>query len=177
MRRNSIRNSLNLMLLEDPPPTPTEAGKRVGYKTETGIRTSYPELFKALLKRYKKYQKARYEDIRRQLKAAVSEEPPPRLREMVVRLGKKYLYLHEHFPKECQAVVTRYARFAKKDRARKKAKAKARMRQLALDLYEKDYLSVERLRKASNGPTGLECSELSAVLRKVKRELGLTSRS
>jgi AraC-like DNA-binding protein len=175
-RKNDIRDSLNLMLLEYPPPTTTEASERVGYKTEAGIRISYSGIFEALLKRYRKYRKAQYEDIRRRLKAALKETPPPPLKEMVARLGKKYLYLHEHFPEECQAVVTRYAEFTKKTRPKRKAQAKARMRRLALVLHERDCLTIKRLRKASNGPTGLESSELSAVVKEVKREMRLSNR-
>jgi hypothetical protein len=172
--KNGIRNNLTLMLLECPPPSPTEAGKRVGYKTETGIRMSYPELFEAILKRYRKYQQAQHEGIRRQLEASLSEEPPPSLRAMVVRLKTTYLILYWHFQRECKAIAARYARFAKKDRARKKVLAKARMRRLALDLSKVGYVSIVRLREASGGPTGLESSELAAVLREVKRELGLS---
>jgi hypothetical protein len=161
------------MLFEYPPPSPTEVSKRIGYKTEAGFIRCYPEKHKAILDRYRKYQNAQYQGIRRQLKAASKENPPPSLREMVKRLGKKYLYLHEHFPNACEAIVTRYAQFMKNRRAEKKAQAKARMRRLAFELYEKDYVTLLRLREASGRPTGLEWSELAAVLREVKRELRL----
>jgi len=51
---------------------------------------------------------------------------------------------------------------------------KKRIRQVALDLHAKGtYPSFEQVKRASKGLTGLDCSEVCAVLRKEKRELGL----
>lgn len=175
--RNGIRIKLNAALLVYPPPSPSEVSTRVGYKSGAGLRRSYPELFAAILKRHTKYRKTQFDDIRRQLKAALYEEPPPSLRATAKRVGKKYLYLHEHFPKECNAIVKRYAQFKKKSILERKAHAKTRLRRLALGLYAKGKLSYSQLKKASNGPTGLDVSELCALLREIKRELGLPKRN
>jgi hypothetical protein len=50
------------------------------------------------------------------------------------------------------------------------------MKRLAFELYEKDQLTLPRLREASGRPTGLDWSELAAVLREVKREMKLPKR-
>jgi methylphosphotriester-DNA--protein-cysteine methyltransferase len=173
-QRNGIRLKLNAALLECPPPSLSEVSARVGYKSGAGLRRSYPELFAAILKRHTKYRKTQFYDIRCQLKAVLREESPPTLRATAERLGKKYLYLHEHFPEECKAIIKRYAQFKKKSILERKARAMMTMRRLALELYAKDKLSYSQLKRASNGPTGLDASELCAVLRDVKRELGLT---
>lgn len=170
-QRNGIRIKLNAALLEYPPPSPSEVSTRVGYKSGAGLRRSYPKLFAAILKRHTKYRKTQFDDIRRQLKAVLREKSPPSLRATAKRVGKKYLYLHEHFPKECKAIIKRYAQFKKKSMLERKARAKTRMRRLALGLYAKDRLSYSQLKRASNGPTGLECSELCTLLREIKREL------
>ncbi len=53
-------------------------------------------------------------------------------------------------------------------------RAKKRIRQTALDLHaEETYPSFEQVKRASKGPTGLDCPEVCAVLHKVKGELGL----
>ena len=56
----------------------------------------------------------------------------------------------------------------------RKKRAKTTIRRLAVDLHAKGTNpTVRQLRKASNGPVGLEPLELCALLRDVKRELGL----
>jgi hypothetical protein len=50
------------------------------------------------------------------------------------------------------------------------------MRNLALHLYETDYLSLKQRKKASRGLTGWNPAEGCAVLREVKRELELPKR-
>jgi hypothetical protein len=50
------------------------------------------------------------------------------------------------------------------------------MRNLALHLYETNYLSLKQLKKASSGLTGWNPAEGCAVLREVKRELELPKR-
>ena len=171
--RNEIQIRINAILLEYPPPTTCETSKRLGFKTGSGLGVSYPEAFKKVLRRRTGYEKTLYEDTRIQLTAASTENPPQCLREIARALDKKYLYLHEHFPKECRAIIDRYSQFRKKIAAEKKAQAKDRLRHLALDLHARNHLSVTKLEEASNGPTGLSRSEMCALVREVRTKLGL----
>jgi AraC-like DNA-binding protein len=174
--RNEMQIRIDAILLEYPPPTTHEASKRLGYKTGSGLGTGYPEAFKKVLKRRTEYEKTLYKDLRVQLRTASTEDPPRCLREIAKAFDKKYLYLHEHFPKECKAIIDRYSQFRKEIADEKKAQARKRLRRLALDLHARDYLSVAKLKKASNGPTGLSPSELCALVREVRKELGIPRR-
>lgn len=133
-----------------------------------------PKLCRVISRRYARYRKTQFENIRHQLQAALFEKPPPSLRVAASRSGYKPCYLRQRFPKVCQAIVTRYAGFRKNSALERKARAKARMRQLAIDLHaEGTYPSAGQINKASKNPTGLNPSDLCAVLRNVRRELGL----
>jgi len=124
--------------------------------------------------RHARYRKTQFEDIRHKLRAALCEEPPPCLLAAASRFGYAPRYLRRQFPKICQAIVNRCAQFRKKRSLERKKHATTTIRRLAVDLHAKGtYPTVRQLRKASNGPTGLEPSELCALLRDVKRELGL----
>ncbi len=174
--RNSVRIKLSAILLEELPPTLNDVSKRLGYQSSAGLRSRYPELSKAISTRHARYRKTQFENIRHELQAALYQERPACLRRLASRLGRKSGYLRGQFPKECQALVKRHAQFTKKGCLERKEHAKTRIRQLALNLYAKGrHPSIEQIRKASKGPTGLDRAELCAFLREVRRQLGLMS--
>jgi DNA-binding Lrp family transcriptional regulator len=171
---NGLRIKLKAILLEDPPPPLIQVTKRLGYRSNASLSKCYPELCSEISTRHAKYSKTKVENIRPELQAALCEEPPPSLRAAASRLGYTQPFLRRYFPKASQEIVIRYARFRRESSLERKKQAKTRIRRLAMDLHLRGtYPSADQLRKASNGPTGLDRSELCAVLRDVRREVGL----
>ena len=104
------------------------------------------------------------------LKDALHEEPRPSLQVVARRLGYTRNYLSLKFRDVCQAIDKRHFQFRKERLLEKKRQAKTTIRLLALDLHANgEYLSAERVTKASDDPTGLTTSELCYVLRDVRR--------
>lgn len=170
--QNCVRIKLKATLLEDPPPTLNQVAKRIGYKTSAGLRHHYLELSRAISTRHATYHKTQFENIRYDLQSILGEETPLCLRATASRLGKPSDYLREQFPKECHAIVKRYAHFFRKTVKERKARAKVRLRQLALDLGARGiYPSYTQLRSAWNGPIGLDCLEVSVALDDIRRQL------
>lgn len=169
-RRNDVRLKLEAVLVEDPPRTLKQVAKSLGYKASTSITGAYPELATAIVTRHVNYRKARPENIRYALQSVLCEEPPISLRATASRLGKCCEYLHHRFPKESGAIVKRYSNFNHNTVRQRKALARTRVRQLALDLSARGlYPSHTRLRSASSGPIGLDCLEVSTALRDIRR--------
>jgi len=138
--RTDLGIKLEAILLEDPPPALTQVTQRLGYKVSISLSRYYPKLCRAISRRYARHRKKQFENIRHQLQAALFEKPPPSLRAAASRSEYAPPYLRRQFPKICQAIVNRFAGFRKKSALERKARAKARMRQLALDLYAKEYI-------------------------------------
>lgn len=171
-----LRIKLEAMLLEYPPPSLRQATNILGYKSNASLIKNYPALCQRVSARHTKYRKTQFENLHHELQIALSEHPPPPLRSVAARLGYTTSYLQK-FPRACQTIVNRYVKFRKKSALERKANARERITRLALDLHAKGiYPSAGQLKRASNGPTGLDPSELFAVLRNVRRELGIISR-
>jgi len=171
---NTIRIKLEAILHEEPPPTLEEVAKRLGYKANTSMIMHYPTLSRAISARHAEHRKAKFQGIGQGLKEVLGEEPPPSLRSAAARFGYAPEYLGAKFPKVCQAISRRHARFRKKCCLEKKRQARTEIRRLAFDLHAKgEYPSQTRLLKASKGAIGLNPTELCEFLREVRRELGL----
>lgn len=170
--RNGVRLKLKATMLENHPPTLKQVAKRVGYRSTAGLSALDPELSRAISMRHATYRKKQIESLHHDLQSILCEEPPLCLRATASRLGKPCDYLREKYPRECHAIVKRYARFFRKTVKERKARAKVTVRHLALDLGAKGiYPSHTQLRRASNGPIGLDCLEVTAAVNDIRREL------
>lgn len=172
--RNDLRLKLEATLVEDPPRTLKQIAKSFGFKAPVSIRDGYPELATAIVTRHAMYRTAQLENIRDALQSSLYEEPPICLRTIASRLGRSCDYLRHQFPEESGAIVKRYSDFNHNAVKQRKALAKTKVRQLALDLGARGiYPSYTRIRRASNGPIGLDCLEVSTALRDITRRLAL----
>ena len=169
-----MRIGLEAMLAENPPPSLSQAEIRLGDKHGHYIKYHYPDVAQAIASRRAIYERAEFESLPQKLEAILHEMPSSSLRTVAKRLGHTPEYLKKHCPELSQAISKRHAQVKKKQTLEKTQRAKQRVRQLAMDLHAEGlYPSAPRVRRAMNGPTGLERSELSAVLRDVKGKLGL----
>jgi hypothetical protein len=77
------------------------------------VRRHFPELCEQIISRYKEYLKTKHppsKEIRKALRAALKEQPPPSLQRVLRRLGCRDtgFYYYDHYPDLCFAVAGRY---------------------------------------------------------------------
>ena len=161
---NQIRETLQSMLLDSTAPTMNEAAKRLGYKSfnysKPVLLRYFPELCAALKDRFEAHRKLKRQRLLRLMEDAINENPPPSLKEVVSRT--KYLSgsFSAIFPVQREAIKARYREFQKKLAAERKAIAKSRIKQLALQLYAKGvYPTGAEIMKACNGKVGMTTAE------------------
>jgi hypothetical protein len=176
-RQNDLRVKLEAVLLQDPPPSMKQLPKTLGYKSAAGIKAAFPELATAIIKRHALYRRAQIQNIRSQLRAILAEQPPICLRATGSHLGRSCDYLRNNFPKECEAIVRNYSDSNHKAVKERKAHARTRVRQLAMDLCARGiYPSHSEIRSLSRGPIGLDCLEVSAALCGIRHKFSILKR-
>jgi hypothetical protein len=109
-----LRRKLKSILGEEPAPTLTEVGKRLGFRGNNYLLEHHPDLCRAIVRRHSEYRKAQFNGIPDKLRAILREEPPVPLRAAATRLGRNPAYLGSRFPDVCQAISKRYLLFKRK---------------------------------------------------------------
>ena len=176
-RKESIKSTLDAALTEVPAPSITNVGNRLGYPNGSTITVYFPELCAQISSRYAKHLVSRTEDIRKQLRAALTERIPPTLREVANRIGHDRSYLGTKFGTLCKRVTKRHTRYVQLLSITRARKAKRRITSVAKKLYsEGTYPSIGRVKTKLAGGMTFDTRELSNVLREVRRELGLPHR-
>ena len=105
----TLREKLAAALQEVPAPSIRQIAKCLGYKYPTPLRARCPDLYRALIERRRAHLKERNESVRRQLTAALKEEPPPSLRAVAARLGhKSESSVSYQFPELAKAIADRH---------------------------------------------------------------------
>jgi hypothetical protein len=113
-KRTEIRDSLESVLLEDPPPSFDEIAKRLGYKNSKSssmLMKYFPELCKAIKTRYGNDRAAKIAAVGLHLNDALIEHPPPSWKEVVSRLGYSEDYIRSVFREKAKAIKKRYRQF------------------------------------------------------------------
>jgi AraC-like DNA-binding protein len=177
-QRDQIRNSLESMLIEDPPLTLNETARRLGYKTfrdsKPLLLRHFPELCEAIKARYHGHRKLKLHRLALHLNDALCEDPPPSLKQVVSRSAYSSSYISVSFPIQREAIKGRYRQFKKRLAAQQKAAAKSRIRQIASDLHAVGtYPAPREIVNICNGTIGMTTAELTMVLREVRLEHGL----
>jgi predicted metal-dependent hydrolase len=173
-RRDSIRQKLQAILLEAPPPTLDKATERFGYKKTPYLRKYHSDLCSAIVRRHAEYRKAQFDGLGDKLDAILHEEAPSSLRAAAKRLGRNPCYLSSRFPDVCQAIAKRNALLLAKQRLEKKKEAAINVRRIALQLHSVGvYPSLKRIKRSLKGPQGVTNTEAGDILRELRRELKL----
>jgi hypothetical protein len=168
------RTKLEAILGEVPPLSLPEVAKRLGYETSLTLQRYFPDLSKAISRRYLDYRSEKRVRVLDKLQVLLLEDPPVSLRSAAYSLKKSAGTLGKHFPNECRTIVIRYAEFRTRSSIERKRTARIKLREIAIGLYAQGiYPSGDHLRKTLNQPTGLSPSELCDLLREVRSELGL----
>lgn len=113
-----VKDKLYLALKEDPPPSPEAVACRMGYYPAK-LKRHHPELCSEIAKRYWEHRTSRHpppKEIKKVLKAALKEMPPPSLQRVLRRLGCKDTgyYYYSNYPTLCLAVTKRFKDYRNK---------------------------------------------------------------
>lgn len=166
-----LRRKLKSILGEEPAPTLTEVGKRLGFRGNNYLLEHHPDLCRAIVRRHSEYRKAQLNGIPGKLRAILREEPPVPLRAAATRLGRNPAYLGSRFPDVCQAISKRYLLFKRKRSLENKKEAVKRLRAMALNLDSAGvYPSLKRIKAVLRTPVRLTYEEAGAVLRKLRSQ-------
>lgn len=177
-QQNHLRNTLKLLLLDNPPPSLNEAAKRLGYKDyklcKKTLLKYFPDLVAALKARLEEHRKFKRYRILKVLEEALCENPPPSREEVVGRTGYSSIHIWVTFPAQLEAIKARHHEFERHLTAERKAEAKSRIKEVALKLCAaRIYPSADEIIKACNGRMGLRRVELTEVLREFRQEIGI----
>ncbi len=113
-------------------------------------------------------------EIEQALQAALRENPPPSMREVIKRLNHSSNTIHRHFPTLCQAIVERFADYGKIRAAVRKEVARAEVKVLAYELHARGIkITRDNLRPLLTSSDYWNLPEGRAALEEVRRELGL----
>lgn len=109
-----IEKALLGALKEEPPPSLVEVCSRLTYKGKPfrSVRylvVKFPSLGSAIRTRHAAFQAIEDERNRRAIfKAALVEEPPPCVRDLIPRMNCTRRTLYKNFPSECKQIAARY---------------------------------------------------------------------
>ncbi|MEH2283046.1 MAG: TniQ family protein [Nostoc sp.] len=181
--RSSYKNSeqvkleLDAALIENPPPSLTEMAERLGYKRTTVLYYHAQDLCPEIIARHADYQVAkRLKKMQWELEAVLKsqEYPPPSMKEVARRLGKKSVHsLPNNFPELCSAISVRYASYVQERRTERVKKLSQEVRQVALQLHlEGVEPTASRISVLLKKPGSILQKQVFAAVREVRRELG-----
>lgn len=130
-----IEGRLRLALVENLPPSMEAVARRMGYHPPK-VKRHYPELCGRIIERYWEHQKSKRpppEEIKRALRAALKEQPPPSLQRVLRRLGCKDTgyYYYTNYIDLCFAVANRYRNYRNKpfDKGRDQKRLRAALKE------------------------------------------------
>jgi hypothetical protein len=117
----TLKEKLAAALQENPAPPLSQIAESLGYKQQARLKARCPDLYRALMERRQAYLKECRESLEKALKAALTEEPPPSLRTVTLRVGvKSQCAIDYHFPELARAIIDRAREYQEKCKERAK---------------------------------------------------------
>ena len=87
VRPGRMEQALKKALLQDPPPTLRDVSLTLGLSRASSLSSRFPALCRALVERSKEHRRQRRFQIEEVLRAALVEDPPPAVHQVVARIG------------------------------------------------------------------------------------------
>jgi hypothetical protein len=135
-RRSTVESELNSSHRSDLPEDPLAVARRLGYGSTHQLRTKYSQPFKRIRDRYDAHKRTQLlSGVRVQLDAALSETPPPTLKDTLRKLDVSDGWLRQHFPDERRAIAARSLRHREEQAAMNKASDRDRLKTIVNELY------------------------------------------
>lgn len=170
--------ALEAALADESHPCVAEVARWIRWKW-TRLRRRFPELCRLVTERHRAHRQVLWLTVEALLKAALEEEPPPPMADIVTRSGYCETSLYARFPTLCRRIGERHVAYRKVLFERKRDDFAEEVRGVALAvLAEGVYPSVKRVEARLPRSVSLRSSKLGLeVLRRVREELGLDSRA
>lgn len=166
--------SLQAALAEDPPPTLRTIQLRLGVRSEGTLKYQHRELCRAIVERYRDFRQAVTLKMRPALEAALTEDPPPSVRQIARRTHRCITTLYRRESELCQRLAARRLEYLSRRAASKKQAAYEEIRQVVARLHAAGiYPSLCRVVPALSASYFMRHEEGRAVYREAKRELGI----
>lgn len=175
LERDTIREAMQLALLEEPPPSLTQLASRLGLKSYSSLTACSKSLSATLTDRYTEYkQQLKHEQIQDILYRALdsNEYPPLSLKKIALLNGIGLATFYHYNPTLCHAISLRYKDYRKFNRKKLIEQGCREVKQLAPVLHAKGITpTAKNLRKFMQNPSSLWHSEVLEALKQVRSKL------
>ena len=173
--RKKIHQVMEEAFQEEPPPTIRAVAKRLECHPHS-LRYHFPDLYNKLKNRRADFfkVKALHHEKKRLLKAALTEEPPPSLQEIVRRVGyKSSRTLYQLFPQLCKQVSKRYTEYRQTRGVENRKQICSEIRQVAFKMHHEGKEPKQtNIRHVLTKPRYMRHRFAKNALAAVRRELG-----
>jgi hypothetical protein len=106
--------ALQAELAKENPSSLEEIAKRLGYKRGTSLRLKFPEICEVIKQKRIEYRKRFLSNIQRELKEVLSENPPPKVKEVEKRFRSTYgVTILDYFPDIYRQISARHLSYSK----------------------------------------------------------------
>lgn len=175
----TVSRALKLAMKEEPPPSLQSVFRRLGCK-DTGYYyySNYFDLCTAIAQRYKNFHNKPFdkEITEKQLKDALTENPPPSFSSVARRLGHKRDFFRQKYPEIARAIASRHMQYRRDQQKERAVKLREMIRAaiksiLAYGKYISEARVKEYLRQHKFSP-GRDIL-FKQALREIKSEMGI----
>ena len=110
--------------------------------------------------------------VLRILQAALNENPPPSVSQVIKRMDHNKPLIYRYLPKECHAIAQRFANYRKIQAVARRDRARAEVKEMAYQLHAKGVkITRKHLRPLLTSSDYTNLEEARTVLHQVKEEL------
>jgi hypothetical protein len=154
--------------MEVPTPMMKEIAVRVGVTSAEALYRRFPDECRSLSLRRAQLEESRRVEMEKNLRAALSNEPPRPLRQVAAEYGYNLCAIYESYQQVCLAISASYAAYRKEEIPKRRHVLKERIRQFAADIQEGGISSTaDRIKPLA---PDLRLSTLKRILREIERE-------
>lgn len=134
-KAEQTKRVLEAVLEEDPPPTLRTVRQRLGYTTDTTLKYQHPELCQAIIARHKDFVQAITMKIQPALEGALTEYPPPSVRQVARNVKRSIGKLYRLAPALCRKIAARRLEHLAHRAAQKRAALRCEIKRAVVELH------------------------------------------
>ncbi len=149
--KEAIETQLKAVLTEAPPPPLRAVARRLGLKNEGRIYYHFPDLAQAITDRRRNYLQTVREQVKTALETALTQVPPPSIRQVARNTRQSLTNLNRLYPDLCRQVAAHRIKYLHERAVKNREKRKAVIKQVVLSLIAQGiYPSKGRIQQAAS---------------------------